>query len=325
MAVNSRQGLIDYCMRALGSPILQINVEDDQIEDRIDDALEYWRLYHSEGDEQIHMKQLITASILNITTPSAPNFIQNEIVTGSLSGATAIVATEGPYGDNVNNANVLLVKSVKGAFLPNEPILGSESNEMTNLDNIPCILGIYDLQYITVPDLVYGITNILSLSENVNSAINIFSAEYQMRLNDLHDLSSISMIYYNTAMSYLSLLKFELYRTPTIRFNRLQNRLYLDINWDVDVNIGSYIIVEAYRALDPLEFTKVWNELWLKQYTTALIKKQWGTNLSKFNGMLLPGGVSVDGAGMYDDAIGEINALEQDLMTKNSPLQMFFG
>lgn len=325
MAVNSRQGLIDYCMRALGFPVLEINVDMDQIEDRIDEALEYWRLYHSEGDEQIHMKQLITASILNITTPSAPNFIQNEIVTGELSGAIAIVTTEGINDPNVNNHNTLLVKSVKGNFLPNESILGSKSNEIAILDIIPCILGVWDLQYIPIPDLIYGVTNVLSFSDSMNSSNNVFSLEYQMRLNDLHDLSSTSMIYYNTTRSYLNLLKFELSRSPLIRFNRLQNRLYLDMNWNTDITIGTYIVVECYRALDPNEFSRVWNEMWLKHYTTALFKRQWGINTKKFQGMLLPGGVSIDSQGMFDEAVGEIKDLEDELSTKSSPLGFFMG
>ena len=325
MAINSRRGMIEYCLRALGSPVVEVNVEDDQLEDRVDDAIEYWRLYHSEGDEQIHMKQLITASHLHMTTASAQLFTQTEVVTGNLSGAVAIVTTEGPHGPNVNKPKILLVKSVVGVFREGETITGSISGITAILGPHPCVLGVWDQQYITVPDLIYGITNLLSFSDSMNAANSVFSIEYQMRLNDLHDISSLSMIYYNTAMSYLDLLKFELNRTPSIRFNRLQNRLHLDINWATDLSIGSYIIIECYRALDPEEFTRIWNELWLKKYITAQFKKQWGINGKKYQGIALPGGVTMDFQGLYDEAIGEIKDLEDELMTKSSPLNFFCG
>lgn len=325
MAIRNRGELMDYCLRALGSPLVEINVDEEQLDDRINEAIEYWRLYHSEGDESIHMKQLITASILNLTTTNAPLFQQAEVVTGSISGAIAIVTTEGPHGPSVNKPKILLVKSVTGTFVAGETITGSTSNSTAILDTIPCILGVWDLQYIHVPDLIYGITNLISFSDSMNASNSVFGLEYQMRLNDLHDISSLSMIYYHTAKSYIDLLKFELNRTPPIRFNRLQNRLYLDINWATDLTIGSYIIVECYRALDPEEFPRMLNELWLKRYVTSLFKKQWSQNMKKFQGISLVGGVTIDFQGMYDEAIGEIKDLEDELMTKSSPLNFFCG
>jgi hypothetical protein len=325
MAINSRRELMEYCLRANGHPVVEINCDEEQLEDRIEDALEYWRLYHFEGDESIHMKQLITASKLNLTTPTAPTFQLNETVIGSISGALAIVTTEGPNGPNVNKHDVLLVKSVNGKFQKGETITGAKSNSTAILGCHPCILGVWDLQYITVPDLVYGITKVISFSDSMNSANNVFGIEYQMRLNDLHDISSLSLIYYTQAMNYLDLLSFELSRSPFIRFNRLQNRLHLDMNWSTDITIGSYIIVECYRALDPKEFSRIWNELWLKRYVTAQFKKQWGQNLSKFTGIALIGGATIDGGAIYQQATDEIKDLEDELMNKSAPLNFIMG
>jgi hypothetical protein len=126
-------------------------------------------------------------------------------------------------------------------------------------------------------------------------------------------------------MSHLAMLDLELNGHILYRFNRLTNRLYLDINWNTDVILGDYIIVQAYRAADPAQYAKVWNEAWLKHYVTALFKKQWGTNLKKFSGIQLPGGVTLDGDKLYDEAISEIKDLEDELQNKSAPLDFFLG
>lgn len=126
-------------------------------------------------------------------------------------------------------------------------------------------------------------------------------------------------------MSHLALLDLELNGHQGFRFNRLNNRLYLDANWATDFILGDYIIVQSYRAMDPTTWSKVYNEPWLKHYVSALFKKQWGTNLKKFSGIQLPGGVTLDGDKLYSEAIDEIEKLEQDLMTKSAPLDFFMG
>lgn len=320
MATHSREQLKQYCLRSLGSPVLEINVDDDQVEDRLDEALEYWRQYHPDGVEKLYMKHKISASIITLTTQTSTSFQLGEIVTGQTSGATAIVTTE--LIESSSGAN-LMTKNVKGTFQSGEHIIGSKSGYNTTI--VSCVLGSFDNKYIEIPDLVYGITNILPISNSTSSSNSIFNLQYQLRLNDLHDLTSTSMIYYTTAMSYLDMMSFVLNTATPIRFNRLQGRLHLDMNWETDVALGTYIIAECYRALDPAEFTMVWDERWLKHYVTALIKKQWGQNLSKFSGLLLPGGVSLDGQGMYDIATQEIKDLEDELITLQSPLSWFMG
>lgn len=243
--VTSRQGLKEYCLRALGAPVLEINVDEDQLEDRIDDSLEYWRQYHYDGIERIYLKHTVTTT------------------------------------------------------------------DITN-------------KYIPIADSVYGITRVIPVS-NTQSSKNLFDIQYQLRLHDLYDLTSTSLIYYKTVMGHIALLDLELNGPQMFRFNRLQNRLYIDLKWGDDVKENSIVVCEAYRALDPTEFNKVWNETWFKKYVTAQFKKQWATNIKKFSGIQLPGGVTLDGDKLYDEAVGEIKELEDDLQNKSAPLEFFLG
>lgn len=319
MAVASRDQLKQYALRALGAPVVEINVDEDQLEDRIDDALEHWRQYHWDGVEQIYMKQRIGATEIVLTTAVATNFQLGEIVTGATSGAKAMVCKE---TNRLSSGTLLLVRNVTGTFQAGESINGSGSNQSATTVSIT--LGEYDKKYIALPDAVYGVTRIISMGQ-ASSSKNMFDLQYQLRLNDLYDLTSTSIIYYKTVMSHLALLDLELNGHTSFRFNRRQGRLLLDINWETDVMLGDYIIIQGYRALDPNEFTKVWNESWLKHYVTALFKKQWATNIKKFSGIQLPGGVTLDGDKLYDEAVTECKELEDVLTNKSAPLDFFLG
>lgn len=320
MAVATREELKQYALRALGAPVLEINVDEDQLQDRLDEALEYWKTYHSDGIEQIYMKQQIRASEMSLTQPVATNFKQGEIVTGVISGAKAEVTRE---TKRESSGNLLLVKRVKGDFVAGETINGSAGNTAV-LGVNPVTLNEYDLKYIDIPDAVYGITKIHTINQ-ASSAQNLFDVQYQLRLHDLYDLTSTSIIYYKSVMSHLALLNFELNGPQLFRFNRRMGRLFVDMNWDSDVALGDYILVEAYRALNPEEYSRVWSEPWLKHYVTALFKKQWAVNIKKFSGIQLPGGVTLDGDKLYDEATGEIKELEDELSTKSAPLNFFLG
>jgi len=317
---TSREGLKQYCLRDLGAPVLEINVDDDQLEDRIDQALDYWRLYHYEGIEQIYLKVQIKASRITLTTNNAESFGLEQPIVGATSGATATVTRENTVA---SSGNTLLVKNVVGTFVAGETITGGAITATLG-SGTPCTLGEYDKKYVDIPDSVYGVQKVLSIGQ-ASSSKNIFDLQYQLRLNDLYDLTSTSIIYFKTVMAHLALLDLELNGHTLYRFNRLQNRLYLDINWATDVQFGDYIIVQAYRALDPTEFSKVWNENWIKRYTTAQFKRQWGTNLKKFTGLQLPGGVTLDGDKLYAEAMTEIQILEDELQNKSAPLEFFLG
>jgi hypothetical protein len=246
MAVTTRQGLIDYCLRELGEPVVEINIDDQQVEDRVDEAIEFFRQYHYDGIEKVYLKHLVT-------------------------------------------------------------------NDDVAQKSIP------------ITDLVYGVTRVFPVAAGTSTSKSIFDLQYQLRLNDLYDLTSTSVIYYSMVMSHLSLLDQTLNGHPLYRFNRLTNRLYIDENWVENIVPGSYILVECYRALDPATAPRMYNDSWLKHYVTALIKKQWGTNLKKFSGMQLPGGVTIDGDKIYQEAKDEIKDLEEDLRNKSAPLEFMMG
>ena len=317
MAVATREQLKQYALRALGSPVLEINVDDTQLEDRIDEALDYFRLYHYEGIERIYMKQQIRASEMTLTTAVADTFPLSSNLVGLTSGATALVVRE---TGRLSSGNLLLVKNVKGTFVSGETI--SNGTITATLGSIT--LREYDNKYLNIDDWIYGITRVIPFVQ-ASSSKNLFDVQYQLRLNDLYDLASTSIVYYKTVMSHLAMLDLELNGHPMYRFNRLTDRLYLDINWETDIPLGDYMVVEAYRALNPIEFTKMFNEPWLKHYVTALFKKQWATNIKKFSGIQLPGGVTLDGDKLYAEAQAELADLERDLITKSAPLEFFLG
>jgi hypothetical protein len=319
MAVSTRDGLKQYALRNLGAPVVEINVDDDQLEDRIDEALEHWIKYHYEGTEQIYMKAQIRASEIVLTSSVAANFTLSETITGGTSGATAQVTRE---TGRSSSGTLLLVRNIVGTFTVGEVITGATSGQTATTSTIT--KREYDNKYITVTDSVYGVTKILAIGQ-ASSSKNIFDLQYQLRLNDLYDLTSTSIIYYKTVMSHLALLDLELNGHTSFRFNRRTNRIYLDINWETDIPLGDYVIVQGYRALDPNEFTKVYNESFLKHYVTALFKRQWATNIKKFSGIQLPGGVTLDGDKLYDEAVNEIKELEDSLQNKSAPLDFFIG
>lgn len=318
----TRDGLKQYCLRDLGAPVLEINVDDDQLEDRIDQALDIFRLYHYDGIEKIYLKHQITASDLVINESNAKSFV------GTITGQTSHAKTQLPPLEHyTTNDSIIKVCRTVGTFVAGETIVDSNGTTATVADADFFTAGDTDNGWIPIPDLVYGVSRVLPLYQGTSSSRSIFDLQYQLRLNDLYDLSSTSLIYYTTVMQHLATLDLVLNGKPIYRFNRLQNKLFLDVDWKNNnkIQVGDYMVVEAYRALDPAEFSKVWNEPWLKKYTTALFKRQWGTNLKKFSGLQLPGGVTLDGNRLYQEAVDEIKALEDEIQNKSAPLDFFMG
>jgi hypothetical protein len=267
------------------------------------------------------LKHRIRASTLNLQSNNGTDFVVAEVITGATSGAQAKVILES--GSQPVNGSIY-VRNVTGTFVAGETINGSSGHTAVLAASNPVTLGEYDLKYITTPDYVYGVTKVLNIGQ-ASSSKNIFDLQYQLRLNDLYDLTSTSIVYYKTVMSHLSMLDLELNGHPLYRFNRMQNRLYLDVNWETDIIIGDYVLLQGYRAINPADFAKVFGEPWLKHYVTALFKKQWAVNIKKFSGLQLPGGVTLDGDKLYDEAMKEIDALEDELRTKSAPLDFFLG
>jgi hypothetical protein len=341
---SSRSTFKDYCLRNLGAPVIEINVDDDQLEDRIDEALDIFRLYHYDGIEKVYLKHQITASTLKITSSNGLSFAGNSKIVGQTSSVSATVygSQNGvlPYNTDQNILYVArLLPVVTGRpvgpsimFTPGETITGTNAAGQTITGTISTATdwftpGDIENRYIPIADSVYGVLRVMPLFQGTSSSKSIFDLQYQLRLNDLYDLSSTSLIYYTTVMQHLATLDLLLNGKPIYRFNRLENRLQIDIDWvnGQKIDVGNYVIVEAYRGLDPTEFTKVWNEPWLKRYVTALFKRQWGTNLKKFSGLQLPGGVTLDGNLLYNEANVEIKSLEDELQNKSAPLDFMMG
>jgi hypothetical protein len=313
---TTRATFKDYCKRRLGWPVIDINVDDDQVEDRIDDALQFFEDYHFDGVEKLYMKHKITQADI-------------------------------------------------------------------------------ERRWIYCPDPVIFVTGIFPFDDS-NSSINMFDLRYQLRLHDLYDFTSVSYVSYEITMQHIRSLQLLFSGTPQFRFNRKQNKIFLDIDWTRDLEVGEYVIVECYRALRPdtvtltgtissnttantvtgtgtlfdqelvendmifingqelqvrtidsptsfelaspvssniagASITKsgvsdVWNDRFLKKYATALIKLQWGNNLSKFSGITMPGGVTLDGVRIAEEAREEISKLEEDMYQYNSlPSEIFTG
>jgi hypothetical protein len=325
MAIANRDQLKEHALRALGAPVLEINVDDTQLEDRLDEALDYFNLYHYEGVEQMYLKHRIQASTIDVLAGSAtviPSI--GEHLVGATSGAMCEVVFQ---WNRQSTLTLWTVRNVSGDFVVGENLDNADPLKTGTWGKVGAggvTLGEVDLKYLTVPDWVYGVTKVLNIGQ-ASSSKNMFDLQYQLRLNDLYDLTSTSIVYYKTVMNHLAMLDLELNGHPLYRFNRMQNRLNLDVNWNTDVLIGDHILIQGYRGLDPSEFTRIYNEPWLRLYVAALFKKQWGTNLKKFTGIALPGGVTLDGDKIYLEAIKEIEELEEELRTKSAPLDFFLG
>ncbi len=247
---SSRQTLIDYCKRRLGEPVIEVNVDEDQVEDRVDEALQYYQEYHSDATYRGYLKHLITSS------------------------------------------------------------------DVTN-------------QYISISNDVQFVKRLLPLSSSFGQSYNFFDIKYQMMLNDIADMNNFAgdLAYYEQLNQHLSLLDMKLNGTPQVEFARKQNRLYIfgDIQ-DNDIKEGDYVIAETFSIVDPEAHGSVYNDMWLKSYTTSLIKEQWGLNLMKFEGMQLPGGVILNGRQLYDDAQGELQDLREKIRLEHElPVDFFVG
>jgi len=305
-APATRQQLIDYCLRELGHPVIEINVDDDQVSDRIDAALQYYQDYHYDGVERLYLKQQVTATRITLGTSNASNFALGITVTGSSSGAYATVCSE---LNTTSNGTTLLVRGSTGTWTTGETIVGANGTTSTVAS---VSLGNVDKQYFELDDSIIGVRRVLPFSAVNTGQSYMWDIRYQMRLNDMFDLLSTSIIYYEQVKSHLALIDQLLVGSKSFRFQRHQNRLFLDMSWNTDVSVGEYVIVECYKILDPNTWTDVYNDRFLKRYATALIKKQWGNNLKKFAGIQMPGGVTLNGKEIYDEAVAEIEYLENE-------------
>jgi len=288
---NTRATLKDYCLRALGKPVIDVNVDEDQVEDRIDEALQYFAQYHTDGVERMYLKYKITADdVVRLKKNISYNVDEKGTVAFNIELEDGTLTTGDTSGD--------LSKEDGGAILTEDSTLVRTTYEENQ-------------NYLIVPDHVLSVINIFPLSDRAN--LNMFDVRYQLRLNDLYDFSSTSIVHYEMTMKHLDFLDHILVGEKPIRFNQLSNRLYIDQDWTNDVNADEYIIIECYRKLDPTQHTSIFDDIYLKRYTTALIKRQWGQNLSKFSGTAMLGGVTLNGPELFSTALAEVQKLEEEI------------
>ena len=233
---TTRTTLIDYCKRRLGHPFIELNLNNDQISDRIDDAIQYYRDYHNDASQHLYLKHKIT------------------------------------------------------------------STDVTN-------------KYIPIDDSILGVVNVYPVTDDANyGTINMFDMRYQMRLNDLFDFNDVSILHYTMVTQHLDLIQDYFEGKAPFDYHRHMDQLHIYMDWANDINVDDYIVIECYKAIDT---ANVYNDMWLKRYATALIKKQWGENLSKFDGITLPGGITYNGGRILDDANTEIEKLETEIETNH--------
>ena len=250
----TRETLKQYALRALGKPVIEINVDDDQLEDRLDEALQYFAQYHYDGIRRTYLKyQYTEADKTRMTGDSDESVTKNSVTTSWKEG---------------NN-------------------------------------------FLVVPESVISVINIFPFSNKSN--MNLFDVRYQLRLNDLYDFSSTSIINYDIVLRHLDFLDHILVGEKPLRFNQHDNRLYIDMDWTNDLAVGEFLVIEAYRKMDPETHTDVYNDIFLKRYVTSLFKKQWGANLSKFDGVAMIGGVTLNGRQIYSEALQDIEKLETEI------------
>ena len=259
---STRQELIDYCLRKLGAPVLEINVAQEQIEDLVDDAVQYFQERHFDGVYPTFLKYEIT---------------QDDIDRGKASGAGGVGVT------TTTGTSTIVGAATTFSFYENS-------------------------NYLQVPNSVIGVNKIFTFGGSNSISSGMFSLKYQLFLNDIYYWGSTELLTYAMTKTYLEDIDFLLTTQKQIRFNQRQDRLYLDIDWS-SVKAGEYFVIDCYRMMDPSSYSQVWNDSFLKKYLTSLIKRQWGQNLIKFQGVKLPGGVELNGRQMYDDGQKEIDML----------------
>jgi len=268
---STRQELIDYCLRRLGAPVLEINVDDDQIDDLVDDAFQYFQERHFDGVERMYLKYEIQ---------------QSDVDRGRASGTSGVgIVTTSATSTNIDG-------------------YGTTTSNFYENSN-----------FIQIPDSVVGIEKVFKFDTSSISG-GMFSIKYQLFLNDLYYFNSVELLQYSMTKSYLEDIDFLLTTDKQVRYNKRQDRLYLDIDWNQQ-SAGNFLVIDCYRILDPSDYSGVYNDSFVKKYLTSLIKRQWGQNLIKFRGVKLPGGIELNGREIYEDAEKELEQLKQTMMLEH--------
>ena len=260
MKPANRQDFIEYCLRKLGAPVLEINVDDEQIEDAVDDGIQMFNERHFDGVERMYLKYQIS---------------QDDIDRGRARNDSG----------RTNTAGIVTTVGTSSTITG----YGSTTSNWYETSN-----------FLQVPDSVVGVEKIFKFDSSSISS-GMFSIKYQLFLNDLYYFNSVELLQYAMTKTYLEDIDFLLTPDKQVRFNKRQGRLYLDMDWGAQT-VDNYLVLDCFRALDPEDFNQIYNDIFLKEYVTLLIKRQWGQNMIKFKGVKLPGGIEMNGREIYDDA-----------------------
>jgi len=313
---RTRETFKQKCLRNLGAPVIEINIDDDQVEDRVDEALRYYADYHFDGSEKVYVKHMLTAADFPTAVKTVDIadggtlysntdtivFTANDLV-GSNAAATLVT--------DANGTITSITMTNNGVLYQVPPTATVTTSTGSGADLRPQLGG-----YLDIPENTISIVNLFDVGGafNIN---NLFSVPYQFYLNDLHTLTSTSMVPYYMARTHINLIEEMLVGKQPLRFNRHKNRAYIDMNWQ-RLGVGNYLVLEGYEKIDPTQFPDVWNDRWLERYCTALIKRQWGGILTKFTQMPMAGGMMFNGDKIYDDAVAEIALLETEMINSYS-------
>lgn len=296
---STREELIDFCLRQLGEPVTRVNIDPHQCEDAMDLALQVWREFHYDASNIMYFQAKVSTSTITFSSASG-SFQINDTLTGSISGATTTVNSVG--------TNLSVYKTL-GIFQPGETITGNVSGATAVLDSI--VFGSYDNRYFEVPESILSVPKVIPMSQRAIGDY-MFDMRYQVFLNAIPTLTNFNLGYFVELHAHLNMINDVLYGVKPVRHSRHLNRIYLDASWEVDLALGDIVIFEVYQYIED-NVADLYNDWWLKRYLTALIKKQWGVNMKKFQGVQMPGGTILNGQQIYDEAISELQILYDEL------------
>jgi len=329
--------LQEYCLRKLGKPVIDVNLADEQMNDMIAESVQLFQEYHFDGTERAFLVEQVAPSTLTFASSATGTFQADETITGGSSNATAIVhertsSTVLTFKTHRDGNGIRAANTTANTFVSGETVTGDTSGATGTVHGTQAtavVFGNIDTKSLTVDDTIIGVQDVLPVSKGLSSN-DMFSFEYQFRLNELPGLlkqgGGISA--YVQGRQNLSMLTqvFSGAESRQIRFNRLTDKLFIDMDWDTAVEIGDAVVVMVLKKIDGSEYTEIFNDIFIKKYTTSLFKKQWGQNLMKYDGIQLPGGVTLNGRQIYDDGNNELEKLEEELSLKYElPLNFYVG
>jgi len=329
--------LQEYCLRKLGKPVVDVNLADEQMDDMIAESVQLFQEYHFDGTERAFLVEQVAASTLTFASSATGTFVEDETITGGSSNATAIIhertsATVLKFHTHKDGNGIRAANTVANTFVAGETVTGSSSGATGTVHGTQATavsFGNIDTKSLTVDDTIIGVQDVLPVSKGLSSN-DMFSFEYQFRLNELPNLlkEGGGLSTYVQGRQNLALLTqvFSGAESRQIRFNRLTDKLHIDMDWDTAVEIGDAVVALVLKKIDGSSYTEMYNDIFLKKYTTSLFKKQWGQNMLKYDGVQLPGGITLNGRQIYDDATAELDKHEEELSLKYElPLNFYLG